>query len=223
MNLQSLLWTSATFVYESVETNPTFFIEFIRLVLRRIMQVGSGAWGDQVRTHYCRRYNPILNTDRLKHLRLIWPHFKCCHCLQNFMAICPPRKRRPEKRTKKRTRAGGQSHLALRLCQSPLLCINQPVCLSLWFLESPFIQSVGHSLVATLCKFFEIHCLTQCAPSPPLDDLIVQCLHSMQRWVMPSNWIFGDPTTFKTLLGVIDKVPFPLQSDLWEGCKIVIV
>ena len=77
-----------------------------------------------------------------------------------------------------------------------------------------FFLQIGHVLVATLCKFYEIHCLTQCAPSPPLDELIVQCLQCIQHWIMPSTWIFADPTTFKTLLSVIDKVGhFPIYSN----------
>jgi len=59
--------------------------------------------------------------------------------------------------------------------------------------------------VNTLCKFFEIHYATNCAPSPPLDDLVVQCLHCIQCWIMTGDWIIRNTTCFKTLLGIIDK------------------
>lgn len=38
----------------------------------------------------------------------------------------------------------------------------------------------GILLVTTLCKFFEIRCAVQCAPAPPLEELVVK-VHTTRR------------------------------------------
>lgn len=63
----------------------------------------------------------------------------------------------------------------------------------------------GILLVTTLCKFFEIRCAVQCAPAPPLEELVVKCLSCMQTWIMTGDWILRNAGLFKTVLSIIEK------------------